>query len=349
MGTVQRALPPLKAALEAEITRYTGVTNRSNVAVGRSRSRRGAAQYAAPRNNGAEYSSLARYAPEYPCASCRRRNGRTAPPHRGSRAGGEALFEFVQDIPGHGCRSASGFDPISTQTSSTSSASAWITPCTWWVIDDASAVKNLVSNRRTRGRGDRACDQKQSGRVRQQAGLGKGFPWALECRRRAIALAPQTKPGFLAGFADRRDRQRARPRRRDLRAALHQVGFELLCDRGGDRNAVVGLVDAAAGKTNLPGMNTTLSWRLPTRTSAWRPCDRPDQRGGVDGAAIGVMVGFLLVSCNFAHLAPRPCVSCFLFERPPDLFLGILFVESMHAQRPLHPDHGAFHRLQQQQ
>ena len=29
------------------------------------------------------------------------------------------------------------------------------------------------------------------------------------------------------------------------------------------------------GKTNLPGMNTTLSWRLPTSTFGWRRCDRP--------------------------------------------------------------------------
>ena len=38
----------------------------------------------------------------------------------------------------------------STQTSSTSSASAWITPSTPWAMAEASAVKKRVSKRRTR-------------------------------------------------------------------------------------------------------------------------------------------------------------------------------------------------------
>src|SRR3984957_677051 len=43
------------------------------------------------------------------------------------------------------CKSASGFDPSSTQTNSTSSASAWTTPSTRCAIEDASAVKKRVS------------------------------------------------------------------------------------------------------------------------------------------------------------------------------------------------------------
>src|SRR4030088_1509195 len=115
-----------------------------------------------------------------------------------------------------GCKSASGFDPSSTQTNSTNSASAWITPSTRWAMLEASAVKNLVSKRRTR-------DQKQAGRVGQEAGIGERLPGALQRRRHAVALAAEAKAGFLAGLADRGDRQRTRPRGCDLRTALEQV------------------------------------------------------------------------------------------------------------------------------
>jgi len=50
-------------------------------------------------------------------------------------------------------------------------------------------------------------------------------------------------------------------------------------------------------------MNTTLSWRLPTRTFGVATV----RSTRISVAAIGVMVGFLLVflvSLDFAHLAP---------------------------------------------
>ena len=116
------------------------------------------------------------------------------------------------------------------------------------------------------GRGDRARDQEQAGRIGQQAGIGKRLPGAFEFWRRAVDLAAEAEPGFLAGLADRGDRQRARARRRDLRAALEQIGFELLGDRAATGTRLSDLSTRPPGNTYLPGMNTTLSWRLPTST-----------------------------------------------------------------------------------
>ena len=44
------------------------------------------------------------------------------------------------------------------------------------------------------------------------------------------------------------------------------------------------------------------------------PIDQ-DQRGGIDGAAIGVMVGFFLVYVDFAHLAPATLFEFFVGDR----------------------------------
>ena len=167
------------------------------------------------------------------------------------------------------------------------------------------------------GRGDRARNQEQPGRVGQQAGLAKRLPGAFERGRGAIALASEAKAGFLAGLADRGDRQRARPRRRDLRDCLSADW--LRAASGSARRPECGcliLSTRPPGKTNLPGMNTTLSWRLPTRTFgvAAAAIDQ-DQRGGIHRAAIGVMVGFLFVlsrSLVFAHLAPADLIFAFL-------------------------------------
>src|SRR4029079_18137202 len=72
-------------------------------------------------------------------------------------------------------------------------------------------------------------------------------PGAFELHR-LLDSATEAEAGFLAGLADRRKRERPRPRKRDLRTALEQIGFELAGNRRGDGNAVIGLVDAAAGK-----------------------------------------------------------------------------------------------------
>ena len=106
--------------------------------------------------------------------------------------------------------SASGCEPISTQTSSTSSASAWITPSTLWAMAEASAVKKRVSKRRTRPGGviARAIRNRLEGSGNRPASAN-GFhgPSSLD---RLFDLAAEAEPGFLAGFADRGVRQRTR-------------------------------------------------------------------------------------------------------------------------------------------
>ncbi len=160
------------------------------------------------------------------------------------------------------------------------------------------------------GRGDGAGDQKQSGWVGQQAGLGERLPRAVEIRRGAIALAPETQAGFFAGLADRGDRQRSRARRRDLRTALQQIGFERAGNRRGNGNAVIRLVDTAAGKDELAGHEHHLVVALADQDfwDGGGAIDQ-DQRGGVNRSAIGVMIGFFLCLFFFdlfslAHFAP---------------------------------------------
>ncbi len=199
------------------------------------------------------------------------------------------------------------------------------------------------------GRGDRARDQEQPGRIGQEASIGKRLPRAGQCRHRAIDLAPETKTGFLAGLADRGDRERTRARWRDLRAALQEVCFKRFGDGCGHRNAAVGLVDAAAGKDEFAGHEHHLVVALADQ-DLWR-CGAAidqDQRGGIDRAAIGVMVGFFLRYSRFRswRAATRLLV---VVVQANGLWFRVLLVKSMHAQRPLHPDHGALDRLQQRQ
>src|ERR1700739_963431 len=87
--------------------------------------------------------------------------------------------------------------------------------------------ESCVKTPDTAGRGDRTRNQEKAGRVGQQAGFAEWLPRSLEWWRFAFALAAETKPGFLAGFADRGDRQRSRARRRDFWAAFQEIGFEL--------------------------------------------------------------------------------------------------------------------------
>jgi hypothetical protein len=95
------------------------------------------------------------------------------------------------------------------------------------------------------GRGDRARDQEQAGRIGQQARFRERLPGAFEFHG-LVDLAAEAEPGFLAGLADRGDRERTRPGSYDLRAALEQIGLEFGGNRRGNGNAVVGLIDAAA-------------------------------------------------------------------------------------------------------
>ncbi len=58
------------------------------------------------------------------------------------------------------------------------------------------------------GRGDRACDQEQAGRVGQQARIRERLPVAVELSRLTLGLAPEAKAGLLAGLVDRGDGER---------------------------------------------------------------------------------------------------------------------------------------------
>src|SRR5882724_10411773 len=99
----------------------------------------------------------------------------------------------------------------------------------------------------TAGRGDRARDQEEAGWSGQQACFRKRLTGAFELLG-LFNLAAEAEPGFLAGLADGGDRERTRPGSYNLRAALEQVGLEFGRDGSGDGNAVVRLVDAAAGE-----------------------------------------------------------------------------------------------------
>src|SRR5262245_49484841 len=78
---------------------------------------------------------------------------------------------------------------------------------------------------------DGARNQEQAGRIGQEARIRKRFPGTFELWRRAFGPAPETEAGFLAGLADRGNRERLRARGYRLRAALEQIGFELRRDR----------------------------------------------------------------------------------------------------------------------
>src|SRR5450631_3946427 len=215
-----------------------------------------------------------------------------------------------------GCRSASGFDPISTQTNSTSSASAWITPSTRWAMLDASAVKNLVSKRRTRPGGviARAIKNSPDGSGSNPASL-KGFHSPSSFGAAPLVLRPRQRPvssqaSRIAAIANER------ARRRDLRTALHQIGFQRLRYGCGHRNAIVCLVDATAGKDEFAGHEHHLVVAFADQ-NFWGDGGAidQDQRGGVCGAAIGMVIGFFLFRYSLAHFTPAARF-CFLFVSP---------------------------------
>ncbi len=119
------------------------------------------------------------------------------------------------------CASASGSEPISTHTSSTSSASACTTPSTRWAMAEASAVKKRVSKRRTRPGGvmARAIRNRLDGSGSRPASAN-GFQGPSSFAV-LLDLAAEAEARLLAGLADRRDsRAHVRGRRVDLRTAL---------------------------------------------------------------------------------------------------------------------------------
>src|SRR3984957_12649019 len=183
--------------------------------------------------------------------------------------------------------------------------------------------KPCVEAAHAAGRRDGARDQKQSGRIGQQARLAEGLPRAFERRRSAIALAPEAETGFLTGLADRGDGKRACARGADLWAPLQQIFLERLRDRGCDGNAVVVLVNTAAGKDEFAGHEHHLVVAFADQhlRDGGGAIDQ-DQRGGVYRAAIGVVVGFLLFLYSLAHVTPAAPLR-FLLVRSPDYCSGL--------------------------
>ena len=252
------------------------------------------------------------------------------------RAGGETLFQFVQHIPGHGMQIGQRFgadlDPDQFHQFGIGMDHALD------AMGDGGGIGGEepgIEAADAAGRRDRARNQKQSGRIGQQAGLGKRLPCAFQGRRGAIALASEAEPGFFAGLADRGDRQRARARRRDLRAALEQVVFKRFRDWRCHGNAVVGFVDPAAGKDEFAGHEHHLVVALADQ-NFWRgggAIDQ-DQRGGVDGSTIGVMVGFFLFFVSLAHFAPAapfPFLVCEIADYFSGLFSSNPCMRSAHC------------------
>ena len=189
-------------------------------------------------------------------------------------------------------------------------------------------MKNRVSKRRTRPGGviARAIRNRLDGSGNRPASE-KGFH--APSSTAPVAFAAETEAGFLAGLADRGNRQRARARGGDLRTALQQIGLQRFRDRRRHWNAVVGFIDASAGKDEFAGHEHHLVVALANQDfrHGSAAIDQ-DQRGGILGAAIGMMIGFFFVPCSFAHLVPPP-LARFLLIR--DLIYFSDSVRQIHA------------------
>ena len=169
-------------------------------------------------------------------------------------------------------------------------------------------MKKRVSKRRTRPGGviARAIRNRLDGSGSRPASAN-GFQ-APSSFDRLVDLAAEAEPGFLAGLADRGDRERARAGRYDLRAALEQIGLELGGDRSGDRNAVVRLVDAAAGKNIFARHEHHLVVALADQhLRLVAGAIDQDQRRRVLRPKIGMVIGFfffLYGGRGFGHSIP---------------------------------------------
>src|SRR5580698_3365905 len=207
-------------------------------------------------------------------------------------------------------------------------------------MGDAGSVSGKEARVKTpdaAGRRDRARNQEKPGRVGQEPGLGKRLPGAFEARCRAVALASEAKAGLLAGLADRGHRKRACARGGDFRAAFQEIFFQRLRDWRGDGNAIVRLVDTATGKDEFAGheYHLVVAFADENLCSGCGSIDQ-DQRGGVDGTAIGMMVGFFLdfwCFWCFAHFASERPRHLLLFEGP---FHGSGFCSSNPCMRSAH-------------
>src|ERR1700716_3141247 len=132
---------------------------------------------------------------------------------------------------------------------------------------EASAVKNLVSNRRTRPGGVIARANKNSpdGSGNSPASA-KGFHAPSSAGAAPLLLRPKQSPvssqaSRIAAIASERARD----------GVIFGLPLSRLVSSAFGIGAATGtrlsvLSTRPPGKTNLPGMNTTLSWRLPTRT-----------------------------------------------------------------------------------
>ena len=203
------------------------------------------------------------------------------------------------------------------------------------------------------GRGDRARDQEQAGRIGQKAGIRERLPGAVELGRLAVGFAAEAKPGLLAGLADRGDRRATCARPAEIFGLpLSRFCFELFGDGSRDRHAIIRLVDAPAGKDELAGHEHHLVVALADQ-HFW---DRAgaidqDQRRRIPRPVIGMVIGFLLFRLLILVPAAVSLISI------PIVFIALnrrntirrVVVKAVHAQSPLQADHGALHRLQQQQ
>jgi hypothetical protein len=184
----------------------------------------------------------------------------------------------------------------------------------WWAIAEASAVKNRVSKRRTRPGGvmARAIRNRPDGSGSSPASAN-GFhsPINLPLQfHSCVEPCGRGKARFLR-------RPREWPRLASARAragAIFGLPLQSAFSRGlpGNRSAATGMRLSLAstrppGNTNFPGMNTTLSCRLPTRTRGTLARSiHKDQRRGVFRAAVRMTVvfgTFLLLSGPF--ISPR--------------------------------------------
>ena len=166
------------------------------------------------------------------------------------------------------------------------------------------------------GRGDRARDQEQAGGIGQQAGVAQ----TASRRRRVLPVSRPCGRG-KARFPrrPRGSRRSASARARD--GAIFGLPLIRLASSSFGIGAATGtrlsdLSTRPPGKTNLPGMNTTLSWRLPTSTFGLSPrAIDQDQRRGVLRPAIGMVIGFFFFflllgdSSSFRHFHPHQ-ISC---------------------------------------
>ena len=164
-----------------------------------------------------------------------------------------------------------------------------------------SGKKACIEPLDTAGWRDSAGDQKQAGRIGQQARIVECRPCAGQLLWRAFYLAAEAEPGFLAGFPDSGDGQRTRARRRGLRATLGEIGFELGRQRRGDRDLVVGLVDTATWKDVFAGHEHDIG--VSFADQHFRDCSGAvdqHQGRGVARTLVGVVICFL-ADLHVAH------------------------------------------------